>query len=129
LQGLSNVLLTPHIGGSTQEAQQNIGEDVSHKLFNYLERGISIGSHTVPALALPPQEGTHRILHIHKNMPGVLSEINTQLSKNKINILGQYHKTNDSIGYVVLDVDKGLSKNALELLKKVKGTIKVRMVY
>lgn len=129
LQGLSNVLLTPHIGGSTQEAQQNIGEDVSHKLFNYLERGISIGSHTVPALALPPQEGTHRILHIHKNMPGVLSEINTQLSKNKINILGQYLKTNDSIGYVVLDVDKGLSKNALELLKKVKGTIKVRMVY
>lgn len=129
LQGLSNVLLTPHIGGSTQEAQQNIGDDVSNKLFNYLERGISTGSHTVPALALPPQEGTHRILHIHTNVPGVLSEINTQLSKNKINILGQYLKTNDTIGYVVLDVDKSLSKNALELLKKVKGTIKVRMVY
>jgi len=129
LQGLSNVILTPHIGGSTQEAQQNIGEDVSHKLLHYLEKGISIGSHSIPSLALPPQEGTHRILHIHNNVPGVLSEINTQLSKNKINILGQYLKTNDAIGYVVLDVDKGLSNNAFELLKKVKATIKVRMLY
>ncbi len=73
LQRLSNVLLTPHIGGSTQEAQQNIGEDVSNKLFNYLEKGITYGSHTVPALSLPPQEGTHRILHIHNNVPGLLS--------------------------------------------------------
>ncbi|MGB4843765.1 MAG: phosphoglycerate dehydrogenase [Ferruginibacter sp.] len=129
LQGLNNVLLTPHIGGSTQEAQHNIGEDVSTKLFNYLEKGISTGSHSIPALALPPQEGTHRILHIHENVPGVLSEINTQLSKHKINILGQYLKTNDAIGYVVLDVNKNLSKNALELLRKVKATIKVRMLY
>ena len=129
LQGLSNVLLTPHIGGSTQEAHHNIGEDVSSKLFNYLERGTSTGSHSIPELALPPQEGTHRILHIHNNVPGVLSEINTQLSRNRINILGQYLKTNDAIGYVVLDVDKNISKNALELLKKVKATIKVRMLY
>ncbi len=129
LQGLSNVLLTPHIGGSTQEAQQNIGSDVSNKLFNYLEKGISNGSLTVPMLSLPPQEGTHRILHIHNNVPGVLSEINTQLSKHKINILAQYLKTNDDIGYVVLDVDKGLSKNALGLLREVKATIKVRMLY
>ena len=129
LQGLSNVLLSPHIGGSTQEAQHNIGDDVSAKLFSYLEKGISYGSHTIPALSLPPQEGTHRILHIHNNVPGVLSEINTTLSKNKINILGQYLKTNDAIGYVVLDVDKGLSKNAMELLKKVKATIKVRILY
>ncbi len=129
LQGLSNVLLTPHIGGSTQEAQQNIGDDVSAKLFNYLEKGISYGSHTIPVLSLPPQEGTHRILHIHNNVPGVLSEINTTLSKNKINILGQYLKTNDTIGYVVLDVDMGLSKNALDLLRNVKDTIKVRILY
>lgn len=129
LQGLNNVLLSPHIGGSTQEAQHNIGDDVSSKLFNYLEKGISYGSHTIPALSLPPQEGTHRILHIHNNVPGVLSEINTTLSKNKINILGQYLKTNDTIGYVVLDVDKGLSKSAMELLKKVKATIKVRILY
>ena len=129
LQGLPNVLLTPHIGGSTQEAQNNIGLDVSSKLFNYLEKGISTGSHSIPALALPAQEGAHRILHIHNNVPGVLSQINTTLSKNKINILAQYLKTNDDIGYVVLDVDKHLSKNALELLKKVDETIKVRMLY
>jgi len=127
LQGLSNVLLTPHIGGSTQEAQNNIGMDVSAKLFNYLEKGISTGSHSIPALALPPQEGAHRILHIHKNVPGVLSQINTALSK--INILGQYLKTNEDIGYVVLDIDKSISKNAMELLKKVKHTIKVRILY
>jgi D-3-phosphoglycerate dehydrogenase / 2-oxoglutarate reductase len=129
LQDLPNVILTPHIGGSTEEAQQNIGEDVSVKLFNYLEKGITFGSHTVPALALPPQEGSHRILHIHKNVPGVLSEINTQLSKNKINILAQYLKTNEEIGYVVLDVDKQLSAKALQLLKEVKAAIKVRMLY
>jgi len=129
LQDLPNVILTPHIGGSTEEAQENIGEDVSAKLFNYLEKGITFGSHTVPALALPPQEGSHRILHIHNNVPGVLSEINTTLSKNNINILGQYLKTNDEIGYVVLDVDQQLSSKALQLLKEVKQTIKVRMLY
>ncbi len=129
LQDLPNVILTPHIGGSTEEAQQNIGEDVSIKLFNYLEKGITFGSHTVPALALPPQEGSHRILHIHNNVPGVLSAINTQLSKHNINIVGQYLKTNEEIGYVVLDVDKKLSGQALGLLKEVKETIKVRMLY
>lgn len=129
LQGLSNVILTPHIGGSTEEAQQNIGEDVSIKLFNYLERGITNGSHTVPAISLPPVEGAHRILHIHNNVPGVLSAINTQLSNHNINIVGQYLKTNDDIGYVVLDVDKKLSKQALELLREVKETIKVRILY
>lgn len=129
LQGASNVLLTPHIGGSTQEAQNNIGLDVSNKLFNYLEKGISTGSHTIPALALPPQEGTHRILHIHRNVPGVLSQINSVLSKNKINIVGQYLKTNDDIGYVVLDVNKQISRNAVELMKQLKDTIKVRLLY
>lgn len=129
MQDLPNVILTPHIGGSTLEAQNNIGIDVSAKLFNYLEKGISTGSHSIPGLALPPQEGAHRILHIHNNVPGVLSSINTLLSKNKINILGQYLKTNETIGYVVLDIDKNLSKNALELLRGVKGTRKVRMLY
>ncbi len=129
LQGLPNVLLTPHIGGSTEEAQQNIGEDVSTKLLSYLEKGMSWGSHTVPALSLPPQEGSHRILHIHDNVPGVLSEINGQLSKHNINILGQYLKTNDEIGYVVVDVDKRLSKQATQLLKEVPNTIKVRLLY
>ena len=129
LQGLPNVLLTPHIGGSTEEAQQNIGEDVSTKLLNYLEKGMSWGSHTVPALSLPPQEGSHRILHIHNNVPGVLSQINGQLSRNNINILGQYLKTNDDIGYVVVDVDKRLSRQATQLLKEVPNTIKVRLLY
>jgi D-3-phosphoglycerate dehydrogenase len=129
LQDLPNVILTPHIGGSTEEAQQNIGEDVSAKLFNYLEKGITFGSHTVPALALPPQEGSHRILHIHNNVPGVLSAINTRLSKHNINIVGQYLKTNEDIGYVVLDVDKKLSRQALQLLREVKETIKVRLLY
>jgi D-3-phosphoglycerate dehydrogenase len=129
LQGLPNVLLTPHIGGSTEEAQQNIGVDVGSKLFQYLEMGTSTGSHTVPELSLPPQEGTHRILHIHTNVPGVLSSINSTLSRNRINILGQYLKTNEAIGYVVLDVDKKLSAQAASLLRDVKGTIKVRMLY
>jgi len=129
LQNLPNVLLTPHIGGSTEEAQQNIGEDVSNKLFQFLEKGITNGSHTVPPLALPPQEETHRILHIHKNVPGVLSAINTQLSSHGINIIAQYLKTNDEIGYVVLDVDKKFSGHASELLKEVNETIKVRILY
>ena len=129
LQGLSNVILTPHIGGSTEEAQENIGEDVSSKLFNYLEKGISYGSHSLPELNLPPIDGTHRILHVHKNVPGILSKINSSLSKNKINILGQYLKTNEDIGYVVLDVDKKLSAQAIALLKHIRHTIKVRILY
>ncbi len=129
LQGLPNVILTPHIGGSTEEAQENIGEDVSQKLFHYLERGITNGSHTVPAIGLPPVDGAHRILHVHRNVPGVLSAINTTLSNHKINIVGQYLKTNEEIGYVVLDVDKKLSRKAEELLREVKETIKVRMLY
>lgn len=129
LQGLPNVILTPHIGGSTEEAQYNIGEDVSHKLFQFLEMGMTIGSHTIPPLSLPPQEGTHRILHIHRNVPGVLSAINTELSKHNINILAQYLKTNDEIGYVVLDVDRKISDTAFRLLKDIKETIKVRLLY
>ena len=129
LQGLSNVLLTPHIGGSTEEAQENIGDDVSNKLFQYLEMGSSTGSHTIPELSLPQHPDTHRILHIHYNVPGVLSEINTRLSSHHINILAQYLKTNDYIGYVVLDVDKNLSAQAISLLKEVKNTIKTRLLY
>ena len=129
LQHLPNVLLTPHIGGSTEEAQQNIGEDVSVKLFQYLETGFSDGSHTIPSISLPSQTGAHRILHIHKNVPGVLSAINSALSSNNINIIGQYLKTNDLIGYVILDLDHKLSAKALSVLRDVPGSIKVRMLY
>lgn len=129
LQGLPNVILTPHIGGSTEEAQMNIGLDVTAKMLNFLEKGMTTGSHSVPALNLPMQAKTHRILHIHKNIPGVLGEINSRLSTHNINILGQYLKTNDEIGYVVLDVDSKLSKEAFALLKNAKGTIKSRLLY
>ena len=129
LQNLPNVILTPHIGGSTEEAQANIGLDVTSKLIKYLELGISEGSHTVPSVSLPPQAGTHRILHIHKNIPGVLGEINSRLSKRGINIVGQYLKTNEEIGYVILDVESKISKEAFELLKGIKGTVKARLVY
>ena len=129
LQNLPNVILTPHIGGSTEEAQLNIGLDVTSKLLNYLEKGSTNGSHTVPMLNLPLQARTHRILHIHNNIPGVLGEINSKLSAHGINILGQYLKTNDNIGYVVLDIDTRLSNEAFILLKNVKGTIKARMLY
>ncbi len=129
LQNLPNVILTPHIGGSTEEAQGAIGLDVTAKLIKYLELGTSEGSHTVPPVSLPPQAGTHRILHIHKNVPGVLGQINSRLSKVGINITGQYLKTNDEIGYVILDVDSKISKEAFEILKGIKGTVKARMVY
>ncbi len=129
LQNLPNVILTPHIGGSTEEAQANIGLDVTAKLIKYLELGISEGSHTVPPVNLPPQAGTHRILHIHQNIPGVLGEINSRLSASGINITGQYLKTNDDIGYVILDVESKISKEAFEILKTVKGTVKARMIY
>ncbi|HQU91809.1 MAG TPA: phosphoglycerate dehydrogenase [Pyrinomonadaceae bacterium] len=129
LQGLPNVILTPHIGGSTEEAQANIGLDVTAKLVKYLDFGTSEGSHTVPPVSLPPQAGTHRILHIHRNIPGVLGDINSRLSKRGINITGQYLKTNDEIGYVILDVESKLSKEAFEILKSVKGTVRARLVY
>jgi len=129
LQNLPNVILTPHIGGSTEEAQANIGLDVTAKLIKYLELGTSEGSHTVPAVNLPPTDATHRILHIHHNIPGVLGEINSKLSTHGINITGQYLKTNDQIGYVILDVDSKISAEAFEILKGINGTIKARMVY
>ena len=129
LQNLPNVILTPHIGGSTEEAQANIGLDVTSKLINYLEFGASNGSLTVPPVSLPPLDATHRILHIHENIPGVLGEINSKLSNKGINIVGQYLKTNEQIGYVILDIDTKLSGEAFDILKEVKGTIKTRMLY
>jgi D-3-phosphoglycerate dehydrogenase len=129
LQNTPNVILTPHIGGSTEEAQANIGLDVTAKLIKYLELGTSEGSHTVPPVSLPPQAGTHRILHIHRNIPGVLGQINSRLSKRGLNITGQFLNTNPEIGYVILDVDSRISKEAFDIVKGVKGTIRARMVY
>ena len=129
LQGLPNVLLTPHIGGSTEEAQESIGIDVSSKLISFLETGSSNGSLTVPSVVLPQQEKTHRILHIHENVPGVLGEMNMRLSDLGLNIVGQYLKTNETIGYVILDVEISLSGEAVEALKSINGTIRTRLLY
>lgn len=129
LQKVSNVILTPHIGGSTEEAQWNIGLDVSNKLIKYIESGASLGSHSIPELSLPKMEDTHRILHIHKNVSGVLSEINSKISKLDVNILGQYLSTNFDVGYVVLDISKNDSLDTLKELKKIDHTISVRILY
>ncbi|HNC64670.1 MAG TPA: phosphoglycerate dehydrogenase [Chitinophagales bacterium] len=129
LVGLDNVILTPHIGGSTQEAQENIGTEVGSKLTSYMDNGSTLGSKSVPELSLAPQKDTKRVLHFHKNVPGVLSEINTTLSKHHVNILGQYLKTNENIGYVVLDVDKNADLTLIDDLKTVANTIKARILY
>ncbi len=129
LQNLPNTILTPHIGGSTQEAQANIGTDAATKLIKYLKFGTTIGSHTIPPISLTPQENTHRILQIHKNTPGILSAINTDLSKNSINILGQYLRTNEQIGYVILDIDQSISSRAFELIDSIEGAIRTRILY
>ena len=129
LQNLPNVLLSPHIGGSTLEAQENIGIDVSTKLMSFTETGSSVGSLSIPPLSLSVQQNTSRMLHIHKNLPGVLSEINSILSKHNVNIEAQYLKTNQQIGYVVFDVDKKTSPLVMEELKDVKHTIRIRSVF
>jgi len=129
LQGLDNVILTPHVGGSTQEAQKNIGIDVATKLIKLLDKGSTTGSLTVPPLNLPTQDKTHRIVHIHLNQPGVLSEINNILSELGLNILAQYLNTNSKIGLVVLDVDQNTTPKTLEKLKTVKGTLRSWILY
>lgn len=129
LQGLNNVILTPHIGGSTEEAQLNIGIDAATKLIRFIETGATLGSHSIPELSLPKVKGTHRILHIHKNKPGILSEINNQISSLKVNILGQFLKTDEKIGYVVLDIPKKSSEVVYNAIKKIDDTIKVRLLF
>ena len=128
LQNVPNVILTPHIGGSTEEAQFNIGIDVSNKLIQFIERGNSMGSYSIPGINVPMQKTT-RILHIHDNVPGVLSEINARLAARNINIVAQYLNTNELIGYVILDVEKGSSGEVLEQVQEVKNTIRTRILY
>ncbi|MFV1939316.1 phosphoglycerate dehydrogenase [Pseudomonas luteola] len=129
LRGLDNVILTPHIGGSTMEAQANIGLEVAEKLVKYSDNGTSVSSVNFPEVALPSHPGKHRLLHIHQNVPGVLSEINRVLSENGINISGQYLQTDEKVGYVVVDVDAAYSDMAQEKLQNVKGTIRCRVLF
>ncbi|APQ12001.1 3-phosphoglycerate dehydrogenase [Pseudomonas oryzihabitans] len=129
LRGLDNVILTPHIGGSTAEAQANIGLEVAEKLVKYSDNGTSVSSVNFPEVALPSHPGKHRLLHIHQNVPGVLSEINRVFSESGINISGQYLQTDEKVGYVVIDVDAEYSDLAQEKLQNVKGTIRCRVLF
>ncbi|MEM7677429.1 MAG: phosphoglycerate dehydrogenase [Myxococcota bacterium] len=129
LQGLPNVVLTPHIGGSTLEAQQNIGVEVSTKLVQYSDLGSTIGAVNFPTLSLPPQQKAHRLLHIHQNKPGVMTEINSIVSDQEINIVGQYLQTTPEVGYVVMDVNREHGPGLLESLRKVRATLKARVLY
>jgi D-3-phosphoglycerate dehydrogenase len=129
LREFDNVLLTPHIGGSTMEAQENIGMEVAEKLVKYSDNGTTITSVNFPEVALPAQDGRHRLLHVHKNVPGTMSAINLVFSENDINISGQYLQTHESIGYVVIDVDQAYSELALRKLKEIPGTLRCRVLF
>lgn len=129
LREFDNVILTPHVGGSTMEAQENIGYEVAEKLVKYSDNGSSITSVNFPEVALPEHPNKHRLLHVHENIPGVLTQINTVFSENGINISGQYLQTNETVGYVVMDVDADYSKLALEKLQQVNGTIRCRRLF
>lgn len=130
LQGVQNVILTPHIGGSTEEAQENIASFVSSKLLEYVRTGGTYTSVNFPRISLPNADGsqTHRLLHVHRNVPGVLSNINGIFAKNNVNVLSQYLRTNELIGYAIADVDREYKDSLLDDLAKVDHTIKVRIL-
>jgi len=129
LRGHDNAILTPHIGGSTQEAQANIGTEVAEKLVKYSDNGTTITSVNFPEVALPSHAGAHRLLHVHQNIPGVLSAINKVFFDNNINISGQYLQTKEKVGYVVVDVDAAYSELALEEIRRIEGTIRARVLF
>jgi len=131
LRRFDNALLTPHIGGSTLEAQENIGVEVAEKLIRYSNNGSTVSSVNFPEVSLPTHAGKRRLLHIHRNEPGILAQVNEVFSRNGINIAAQYLQTDDKIGYVVIDVDAGpdVGKLALSRLREIKGTIRARILY
>lgn len=134
LRGFDNVILTPHIGGSTKEAQENIGLEVASKLAKYSDNGSSLSAVNFPEVslpehALPGETGTSRLLHIHHNQPGVLTKINQAFAQNNINIAAQYLQTDAQIGYVVIDIESSNSVQALKALKAIDGTIKARILH
>lgn len=129
LREFDNVILTPHIGGSTMEAQANIGVEVAHKLIKYSDNGTTISSVNFPEVALPTHDKMHRLLHVHKNVPGVLKAINEVFSNNNINIAGQYLQTRENVGYVVIDVDSAYSEVALDQLRAIPATIRCRVLF
>ena len=129
LRRFENTILTPHIGGSTLEAQENIGMEVAEKLARYSDTGTTTSSVNLPSVALPEHAGSHRLLHIHRNVPGVMSAINRVFSQNSINVSAQFLQTNESVGYVVIDIDAEYSELALKELAAVEGTIRSRVLF
>ena len=129
LQGLPNVILTPHVGGSTEEAQRDIADFVPNKIMEYINSGNTVDAVNFPNIRLPKQSNSHRFLHIHKNVPGVMAKINEVLAKYEMNISGQYLSTDSEVGYVISDLDKGYNKEVIKALKKVENTIKFRVLY
>ena len=129
LIGLPNTILTPHIGGSTLEAQENIARFVPGKIMEYINTGNTYNSVNFPNIQLPFLQNAHRLIHIHMNEPGVLAKINQILANFEINIVGQYLKTNEKIGYVITDIDKAYSNEAIDALKHIPGTIRFRVLY
>lgn len=129
LQRINNVILTPHIGGSTHEAQENIGVEVSGKLIKFINNGSSATAVNVPEVALPVHEKRHRILHFHRNVPGVLRKVNALFAKRNVNVLGQYLMTDPNIGYLVMDVSRDVDRSLLDELRKIPETIKARILF
>jgi D-3-phosphoglycerate dehydrogenase len=129
LRGLPNTILTPHIGGSTLEAQENIGNFVPGKIIDYINTGSTSNSVNFPNLTLPILANAHRLIHVHNNMPGILAKINQVLADHGINIAGQYLKTNESIGYVITDINKEYDKEVISKLRAIEQTIKFRVLY
>lgn len=129
VRGLPNVILTPHIGGSTEEAQFNIGNFVPSRIIEYINNGTTLHSVNFPNIQLPALNGAHRFMHLHENQPGVLAKINNILAHNQINILGQYLKTNEQVGYVISDVEATYNKEVFNELKDIPGTIRFRTLF
>lgn len=129
LQGLDNVILTPHVGGSTEEAQRNIADFVPNKIMEYVNSGSTVDAVNFPNIRLPKQNKAHRFLHIHKNVPGIMAKINEVLAKYEMNISGQYLSTDNEVGYVITDLDKEYNKDVIKALKKIENTIKFRVLY
>ena len=129
VQGIEEIILSPHIGGSTKEAQKNIGSYVPDKIIDFINSGNTSSSVNFPKLSLPEQSDSHRLIHIHKNQPGVMLKINKIISEYNINIKGQYLKTNEEIGYVITDIDSVYNKEVVKSLKNITATIKLRVLY
>ena len=129
VKGIEEIILSPHIGGSTKEAQKNIGSYVPDKIIDFINSGNTSSSVNFPKLSLPEQSDSHRLIHIHKNQPGVMLEINKIISEYNINIKGQYLKTNEEIGYVITDIDSVYNKEVVKSLKNIPATIKLRVLY